>query len=308
MAEKPPLVSVVLPTYNRSATIERAVKSVLQQSWSDFELIVIDDGSSDDTADRLLPYRQSGALHYEWQENAGAAVARNQGVNMARGEFIAFQDSDDEWDENKLRDQVELMLNSAPDVAMIYSDMFRVESDGRESYLEAPEVSQGQLIDSRSMDYQVFGIGLVAALIRKRCIEAVDGFDVFMPRFIDLDLFVRLALEFRFVHLRKATVRYHQTEGITSNPMALARARERLLQKHAVIFAEVPQWRAKQMLEIADASWKGGDRATTLKWVRSYFSTGWWSGKALLRVFIITTLKPAWLCLIPRSLRERLRP
>jgi glycosyltransferase involved in cell wall biosynthesis len=102
-----PRVSVIIPTYNRSAIVPRAIESVLQQTYPDYELIVVDDGSTDDTRERLEEY--AARIQYIYQPNRGVSAAQNTGVDRARGEWIAFLDSDDLWHPTKLERQFEAL-------------------------------------------------------------------------------------------------------------------------------------------------------------------------------------------------------
>ena len=103
--EEQPNISVIIPTYNRSALVVNAIESVLQQTYRDYELIVVDDGSSDDTRDRLRPYMNR--IHYAYQNNGGASAAQNAGIRVARGKWIAILGSDDVWRPGKLQRQIE---------------------------------------------------------------------------------------------------------------------------------------------------------------------------------------------------------
>src|SRR5690349_3602213 len=102
-----PKVSVIIPTYNRAQFIARAVDSVLEQTYKDFEIIVIDDGSSDNTQEILKAYE--GKIRYVYQQNKGISAARNRGIQEAKGEYIAFLDSDDVWKPEKLSVQVAIL-------------------------------------------------------------------------------------------------------------------------------------------------------------------------------------------------------
>ena len=110
-----PLVTVIIPTYNRAKTIERSINSVLSQSYSNLELIVVDDGSSDNTKS-VVENIDDSRVRYIWQNNSGACAARNNGINNARGEYIAFNDSDDTWKPNKLEKQLEVVTKTGADV------------------------------------------------------------------------------------------------------------------------------------------------------------------------------------------------
>ena len=102
------MISVIMPTFNRERCIEKSVRTVLEQSVTDLELIVVDDGSSDSTRSIIEGIGDS-RLHYIYQENAGACVARNRGIAAASGEYLAFQDSDDLWDKDKLKKQIAVL-------------------------------------------------------------------------------------------------------------------------------------------------------------------------------------------------------
>src|SRR5437868_7134370 len=99
-----PKVSVIIPTYNRGKLITRAVNSVLNQTFNDFEIIIVDDGSKDETKNILMPYQnqKKNRIKYFYQENRGISAARNRGIKESTGEYIAFLDSDDEWVSDKL--------------------------------------------------------------------------------------------------------------------------------------------------------------------------------------------------------------
>ena len=122
------LVSVIIPTYNRAELAARAVESVLAQSYAPIETIVVDDGSTDHTVERLRPYGDK--VRYIWQQNSGVAAARNTGIRAAAGEFIAFLDSDDQWLPWKLAAQV-AAFSLCPELQITYTDAAAVDSSDR---------------------------------------------------------------------------------------------------------------------------------------------------------------------------------
>src|SRR5215470_7379907 len=103
-----PKVSVVIPTYNRAAKVQKGIRSALAQTFSDLEVIVVDDGSADDTG-KVLAEAFGDRIRYCYQSNQGASAARNKGITEARGEWIAFLDSDDEWEHDKLEWQFQAL-------------------------------------------------------------------------------------------------------------------------------------------------------------------------------------------------------
>ncbi len=170
-----PAVSIVLPTYQRGALIGRAIRSVLEQTYGDFELLIIDDGSTDDTAAAVARFRDP-RLHYRRLDvNRGVAAARNVGIRHAAASLLAFQDSDDEWLPTKLERHLHAFAGCGPDVGVVYSDMERIWSDGRTEYHRSPDLVPGQLIDPRTRFYQVCRIGIQATVIRRECFTEVGA-------------------------------------------------------------------------------------------------------------------------------------
>jgi glycosyltransferase involved in cell wall biosynthesis len=127
-----PLVSIVIPTFNRAALLPRAVASVAAQTISDWEIVLVDDGSLDETAEIAGRFRRQygSAFTYLRQENAGCCAARNLGIDASRGEFVAFLDSDDEFFPHKLERQL-LLYEKRSELGLVYSDYSFVDLDGR---------------------------------------------------------------------------------------------------------------------------------------------------------------------------------
>jgi glycosyltransferase involved in cell wall biosynthesis len=250
-----PLISIILPTFNRATTLVRAIESVLKQTFNDYELLIIDDGSTDDTKARVTPFLTDIRVKYLYQDNAGASVARNKGIELSVGEFIAFQDSDDEWLSAKLAEQVEIFKKNDNSLALVYCDMLRINADGSEFESCAPDVHNGDLFNSETLEYQVFGIGIQSCLIRKRHLLEVGGFDENFPRFIDLELFIRLSKISNVHRIKTTLVKYYATEGISTNVRNLAIARELLVKKYQIEAECHPASLANQYLRISAAYW-----------------------------------------------------
>ncbi|MBM3703409.1 MAG: glycosyltransferase family 2 protein, partial [Actinobacteria bacterium] len=126
--EETPLVSVIIPTYNRDKYITLAIDSVLNQTFKDYEIIVIDDGSTDNTQIVLKPYRDK--IIYIYQKNSGVSAARNAGIRIAKGEWLAFLDSDDEWQPTYLTSQMS-RVKEIPEAVMHVTNSIMMENDGR---------------------------------------------------------------------------------------------------------------------------------------------------------------------------------
>ena len=248
-----PLVSVILPTYNRASTLERAIQSVLNQTFTDFELIIIDDGSTDSTNLILSKYAESENVTVVFRPRRGCSAARNAGISIARGRYVAFQDSDDEWIPDKLAKAVAALEQSDAETGVFYSDMRVVLSDGSFTDYESPTIKQGALIDERTLDYQVHGVGIQSAVIKRECFEKTGYFDEALPRFIDLELFIRLSDNFRFIYCNEKLVTYYRGEGISTDKEALVTARRYLLSKYRKRLKGKKHHLAQQYVQLAHA-------------------------------------------------------
>jgi len=250
----PPAVSVVLPTYNRGRTLSRAIESVLSQSFNDFELIIVDDRSTDDTPGILRKYASHDKIRIISQLAQGCSAARNIGVSVSRGRYVAFQDSDDEWTADMLEKAVAALDASGPEIGVFYSDMLRVQQNGERSYWSSPDVQKGALINEQSLDYQVAGIGMQSVVIKRECFSHVGMFDERLPRFIDLELFIRLADRFEFIHCGEPLVRYYAGKGISTDTSSLVIARNYLMEKYKGRLTSNSQHVAGQQLQIRIAT------------------------------------------------------
>jgi glycosyltransferase involved in cell wall biosynthesis len=229
-----PAVSVIIPTYNRSHVLGRAVRSVLSQTYQDFELIVVDDGSSDATVEVVSGFADPRIRCLRHEKNRGAAAARNSGIKAARGEYIAFLDSDDEWLPEKLQKQVEALAKLPSRVGMVYTDLWKIGDDGVRKYWRASRIlpEDGLVYDHLLAD-RLTGISLPSVVVRKECFTEVGIFDEEFPRLIDRELFMRLSKRFCFYHLPEGLVNYYETgRRISSDPELLIAARRLLLDKY----------------------------------------------------------------------------
>jgi glycosyltransferase involved in cell wall biosynthesis len=227
-----PNLSVVLPTYNRAHLLSRSIASVLNQTYSDFELLVVDDGSTDATDSVVSGFLDRRIRYVRCDCNRGPGAARNVGIQIARGTFIAFQDSDDEWMPDKLEHHMQAFAMAPAAVGVVYSDMARVLADGRVEYHQSPTVVRRRLIDPATGFYQVYKLGIQSVVVRRECLSQVGPFNEQLPALEDLELFIRLAHLYEFVHVHKPLVRYHQRDGRSTSLAAEYRARCLLLQMH----------------------------------------------------------------------------
>lgn len=229
-----PLVSVIIPTYNRVEVLYRSIKSVIEQTYDNYEIIVVDDGSIENVKDTVENFNNK--INYIRHDiNKGAAAARNTGVSYAKGQYIAFQDSDDEWLPEKLEKQIEVFNSLSHKVGVVYSDMWRIVRKKRR-YFNAPHIMPDEKAPFyKALDYGVLNIGIQTAIFRKEVFDNVGVFDERLPRLIDLEYFIRVSRNYCFYHINKALVNFYanNVEGrISTNTNALIVARKLILEKY----------------------------------------------------------------------------
>lgn len=203
-----PLVSVIIPTYNRANLLKHAVDSVLTQTYPYFEIIIIDDGSTDHTSD-VVAQKKDPRIRYEQQSASGLpAAARNHGIRIARGAFIAFLDSDDLWLPNKLERQIAL-AQSHPDVGLFYGIAETFGSESSESTVPVTMMRSGTIFE----DLLFFNfIPTLTALIPRSVFDVVGVFEE-RPEFKaieDYDLWLRIAQRYTVLRSDKVLARYRK--------------------------------------------------------------------------------------------------
>lgn len=242
-------VSIILPTYNRAELLPRSLASVLGQTDGDFELIVIDDGSGDDTAAVVASFADERIRYVKLPRNRGVSGARNAGLDLARGTYIAFQDSDDEWLPGKLQRQ-RRELEKHPEAAVVYSDMYRMGADGRMLYFRSPTIVRGRLVNPQTRYWQTYMLAMQPALVRRACFDKLR-FDEEFGTFDDLDLYLRFAQHYDFLHISEPFVKYYETSGVTSNRRVELRDRGRLVRKYArALLSDNPAFVVKEMADV----------------------------------------------------------
>lgn len=208
-----PLVSVVIATYNRAALLGETLESVRGQSFQDFEIIVVDDGSTDDTPKLAQSYGQK--IRYFRQENRGAAAARNLGFRQARAPWIAVQDSDDLSLPDHLRTLYDY-VKAHPDCGMVFANGCYLEGAEHDRETIIPAVKSRRLAAQGVLLRDLFEKSIVrlqAALISKAAFEAVGGMNESFAICHDLDLFLRLTLNFPVGYVDRVVFRYRKHQG-----------------------------------------------------------------------------------------------
>lgn len=180
-------VSVIVPTFNRAAFLKETINSVLEQSYQDFELIVVDDGSTDLTREVIQGY-QVPKLIYIYQENQGVSAARNKGIQTAQGEYFAFLDSDDLWVRDKLQTQV-VWMEAHPEVPACYTDEIWIRREKRVNPMKKHQKYSGWIFD-KCLPLCI--ISPSSILMRQELFHKVGFFDETLPVCEDYDLWLRI--------------------------------------------------------------------------------------------------------------------
>jgi glycosyltransferase involved in cell wall biosynthesis len=246
----PPLISIVIPTYNRADTITRAIESVTAQDYPNLEIVLVDDGSSDNTESVIANLDAPGLRIIRHAENRGANAARNTGVREARGEFVAFQDSDDFWEPRKLSVQVAALQSHEADICFC---AFERRSDGLVTRIPKPgygiqpgcrnrfsELMRGSFISCQTL------------VVKRELLLAAGLFDEALPRLQDWELCLRLAKDHPIVYVDQALVRVDISEDSMSRQTdKYARAAELIFDKHRDDFRNHPEAAAMLCTNVA---------------------------------------------------------
>tara|TARA_Y100000031_G_scaffold98723_1_gene108177 strand:- start:576 stop:1475 length:900 start_codon:yes stop_codon:yes gene_type:complete len=202
-------VSVIIPTCNRSTLVTRAIESVLSQTYTNLECIVVDDASNDSTYKVVNSYVDDRLSCFRHDKNQGASAARNTGIKHSKGDFIAFLDDDDEWVPEKLNKQVDLISKTKSNVGLIYCWMDYVNNDmvlNRYS----PKL-RGNIFDEM-LDKQAIG-NSSTILIKRKVIENIGFFDESLPRGNDGDYIRRICRKYDVDYVPEVLVKAHVGHG-----------------------------------------------------------------------------------------------
>ena len=233
-----PKVTVVIPVYNGDRYLRESIDSVFAQTFDDYEIVCVDDGSTDDSAVLLQAYGQR--IRVVRQTNAGQSAARNAGVKVARGEYIAFLDQDDVWYPSKLESQV-AVLDAEPDVVLVHCDFDRIDEGGQMLQRGAGTSERTSALGSTMG--QLIGEALIfpsAMMIRKDVYERIGGFHHALQGFEDFDLMARLKAQGRFVMVEERGMAYRMHgKGFTrTGGIHVIRSRETFLRRMQELYRE----------------------------------------------------------------------
>ncbi|MFZ7094178.1 glycosyltransferase family 2 protein [Primorskyibacter sp. 2E233] len=258
MNEAPPSVSVILPVYNRLESLALAMRSVLDQSFGDLELIVADDASSEDVGAVVKGFNDPRVRYVRRESNGGAAAARNTGISLARGRYIAFQDSDDLWLPGKLERQVALLESQPPEVGVVVGAKILYGRDneynfgvGRVAY--APPAGRWLTLEEDQLQRSLLEnrISLQNAVFRRKAMPDEPMFDLVARANVDWIFTVRLTQRTKiFEDPEPVVFSYISADSVSTNRRRALMGRIRVLQVNRAAYERYPAEHAKMLGQI----------------------------------------------------------
>lgn len=226
MTERKPIVSVVTPTFNRAGYLHYAIESVLAQTVGEFELLVIDDGSTDATPELMERYTCDPRVRYFRQPNQGQSVARNRGISEAKGDYVCFLDSDNLWLPDKLEKSLEV-FQKHPEYHVVYGDYIDIDQWGKELGVNRMRRYTGTITPELLKDNFV---SMNTTMTRRECFDVLGGFDEADRLAEDYGLWLRLSTRYRFYYVPEVLGFYRVMEDqISSDKHRRLDANEKIL-------------------------------------------------------------------------------
>ncbi|HMC63299.1 MAG TPA: glycosyltransferase [Gemmataceae bacterium] len=293
-----PTVSVIIATYNYGRYLADAVESALSQTLGDLEIIVVDDGSTDDTPDVVRPFLHDRRVQYHRLDHCGQPAAKNAGIRRARAPLVAFLDADDLWLPTKLEKQVALSKTNSQ-AGVVYARRLLIDEQGQPLHYDQPALHRGRVVKPMFRDNFVC---FSSALVRRAVFDDVGMFDESLPLAIDYDLWLRVATKYDFDYVDEPLVLYRTGHASlsqrTEERLFIAnRIMQRFLKAHggasSLPRVVVRRARAETCYHIALAR-RGRSRWRALPWY--LLALTWWP-----------TFGPAWHGLASLPLPEAVR-
>ena len=294
-----PTVSVIMPAYNRAHLVGQSIQSVLDQTFRDFELIVVDDGSTDDTEQTVGQFSDS-RIRYIYQDHKGIGAARNTGLRKAQGRYLAFLDSDDVWLPNLLEVEVPI-LEEHPAIGVVYAKAQAMDKYGKpmSQFRGAPQKYPGDAF--KSALYGDF-LSIQAILVRRECCDRAGPFDETLVAREDWDMWIRIARYYRLVHVDKVLARFrrHDDQRTGANSEYFAEVAESGLRVLSKVFSDTNL--PKDASQIKALAYRNAYLETALCWLNvgawkrsaRYF----WTAVQVSPEPLATFLRIGWLILL----------
>ncbi len=260
-----PTVSAIIITYNRANFLKKSIESILNQTYHDFEILIVDDCSPDHTREIVEGFNDKRIKYFIHENNKGEGGSRNTGLQHARGKYIAFLDDDDEWLENKLQRQVSLLETASHEIGVVYTGLIRI--DGKTD--EIIDTNQIQKASGHILSNLIQGKNFVTpstVMIKKECFESVGIFDEKLPTGFDYDMWIRIAKHYQFQYLNEPLVKYRiHSSQLSGNYQLQIKGREAMFAKYKDYFNEPNIHNSKRYFELGILHCLNGDHKSGRK-------------------------------------------
>jgi len=261
-------VSVVIPTYNRSSLLGRSIRSVLEQTYEDLELIVVDDASSDNTAEVVLHFSDRRIRYVRRERNGRCPAARNTGIIASTGKFVAFNDDDDEWLPDKLERQMKVFEIAPAQVGVVYCDFWVIRNGQKELYTATNIMPEDGMAFRKALAFPETGIWLQTAIFRRECFEEAGMLDETLPIFSDAELFFRVCKHYCLHHMSIPLVNLWVTPGSAiSNHEATAEDLKTILRKYWEDIRVDSRLKTKYLMKLSWETHLVGQQMTACKYL-----------------------------------------
>jgi len=231
-----PLISIIVPTYNRGSFISECIESVLNQSYTDWEMIIIDDGSTDSTKEIINTYLSEPRIQYHYQENKGQSSARKKAIYLAKGKYLAFLDSDNIWLNQRLEFGLKAIQRNE-NIDLTYGDIIEIDENSTEVPMVNMKRFSGKVSSQLVKDNF---ITMNTVLVKKSVVIKVKAFREEIKRADDYDMWLRLSAEHNFLYIPKVMVKYRvMDDQISSNKEGRFIANKEIVEHFYKIFPNV---------------------------------------------------------------------
>ncbi len=276
-----PLISVIIPAYNAETFLAKTLESVLSQTYQNIEILVVDDGSTDKTAEIVKSFaRKDNRISLLQQSNAGVAAARNLAIEKSRGEYIAPIDADDIWYPQNLEKQVKCLNSSAPSVGIVYSWSVDINEQDLLTGGFYNSTIEGEVYTA--LVYKYFIGNASSSLIRRICFEKIGGYNCKLKAenaqgCEDWELHLRIAENYQFKVVSEYLVGYRQiTSSMSCNFAAMAKSQSLIMadvrKQHPEIPSSIYRWSSSNFyIYLAVKSNRSGNNRSTLSWLYRAF-------------------------------------
>ena len=234
-----PTISVIMATYNRASLISRAIESILDQTFQDFELIIVDDGSSDNTKEVIAGFMQKDlrVKYFKNKKNLGLPKTRNEGIKVSRGKYIGLLDDDDEWLPDKLEKQINKFQSTPETIGLIYCGLAYISQSGKTSKTIIPRLKGNLFQDILKENF----FGSSTPLIKKECFEKSGLFDGTFSNGEDWDMWIRISKNYEIDYVPEAlTLYYVHGNQMSANFPDTIKGFDKILEKHGANIRKHP--------------------------------------------------------------------